>query len=101
MKLKPHNQFGNIMSENKEIIKSKNWFIDIQEYYGDCRRLEIRFWVRNKEDNVFILKKNFRAYLTIYGLYIAFIYPHLGKCHPNLRSKIYIGKPVEKSWNKE
>jgi hypothetical protein len=39
-----------------------------------------------------IWKKEIHIPLCWNAFYIQFIYKHLGKCHPDLRSKFYIGK---------
>ena len=97
--LKPHKLYGTYMSDSKKILQSKNWFIDIQQYYGDCGTLNINFWKRDWDEvEIFTLRKTFKIYLTFHGLYIRFIYPHLGKYHPSCRSKFYIGKPIESIW---
>lgn len=49
-----------------------------------------------KKDGIgYVVKKHIRIPLSWSQFYIQFIYPHLGKCHPSLRSKWYIGKPME------
>lgn len=49
-----------------------------------------------KKDGIgYVIKKHIRIPLSWSQFYIQFIYPHLGKCHPSLRSKWYIGKPME------
>lgn len=98
--LKPDEQYNKYFSEAKRIFTSKNTRIDIRENYGSCHSLQFLIWKRTKdyEQNYFILKHSFNIYFTLYGYYIRFIYPHLGICHPNLRSKFYIGKPIEKTW---
>ena len=99
--LKPDVHYSFYMSEDKEIIKFKNFKISIQQHYGDNGYLKIYYWKRN-EDDLFVLKKWITISLTLHSFYLLHIYPHLGKCHPNLRSKFYIGKPIEKTWkNKE
>lgn len=93
--LKKHKLYD-CMSESKMLIKSKNWFIDIQEYYGDCHILEFRLWIKDKDSNlIFVNRRWIKLPLNWYAFYILYIYKHLGKCSPNIRSKFYIGKPRE------
>lgn len=59
-------------------------------------RFEIKIWNKDSEDSLFCtLKKHINIPLSWSQIYIRFIYRHLGKCHPDLRSKWYIGKPIE------
>ncbi len=96
MKFIKKNKLYDCMSESKTLIKSKNWFIDIQEYYGRCHTFTIRLWIKDKnEDEIFINKRHVVIPLNLYAFYIIHIYKHLGICHKDLRSKFYIGKPIE------
>lgn len=93
--LKPHKLYPDIMSESKRILVRKNKMITVQEHYGDCHEIVINKWER--VDDTFISTKAKHIPLNFYAFYILHIYKHLGKCHPDLRSKIYIGKPRERS----
>lgn len=86
------NEYRKIYSESKIILKGKSWCIDYQKYYGKCYRLEIRFWKRTEDAVMLRLTRCLNIPLSFYSFYISYIYPHLGKCHPDLRSKYYIGK---------
>lgn len=97
-KLKPHKYYPDYMSESKKILEFKNNFIDIQQYYGSCPNLAIGLWKKDKNTLNFILTRRLFIPLSWNSFYIKFIYRHTGKCHPDLRSKFYIGKPIEKSW---
>lgn len=57
--------------------------------------------IGQKDGMGYVCKKHIRIPLSWSQFYIQFIYPHLGKCHPDLRSKWYIGKPIENTWDKE
>lgn len=92
--LKPHNTYPETMSIRKKIFKGKKLNISIQEHY-DPHYLNITFWTKDKDINLFVLKKWIHISLNLKAFYIAHIYPHLGKCHKDLRSRWYIGTPVE------
>lgn len=97
--LKQHKLYGTYMSDSKKILKCKDWYITIQQYYGDCGTLNINFWRKDWDEvDIFTLRRTVKISLTLHGFYIRYIYPHLGKCHPDLRSKFYIGKPIERFW---
>ena len=105
------------IEENKRIKKRNgkyDWQIAIKKFYGKKRflglalecdnitksyfkglRLIIDIGRKNNDDISYIRNKRFRIPLSWSQFYIQFIYPHLGKCHPSLRSKWYIGKPRE------
>lgn len=66
---------------------------DITKSYFKGLRLNIDI---GKKDGIgYVIKKHIRIPLSWSQFYIQFIYRHLGKCHPSLRSKWYIGKPME------
>lgn len=92
--LKKHKHYD-CMSESKIIISSINWFIDVQEFYGKAHTFTIRLWKQYKDQDVYISKRSITLPLNLYAFYILYIYKHLGKCHPSLRSKFYIGKSIE------
>jgi len=105
--------------ERNERMKKRNgkydWQIAIKNFYGKKRflglelecdditksyfkglRLEIRIGKKGDINDIsYSVSKYFRIPLSWSQFYIQFIYPHLGKCHPSLRSKWYIGKPRE------
>lgn len=100
-KLKKYNLY-NTMSESKKILEGKTWFIDIQEHYGNFHILEFRLYRKEKDDlELYVSKHWLKLPLNFYSFYILYIYSHLGKCHPNLRSKFYIGKPIELTWKEK
>lgn len=69
---------------------------DITQSYLKGLRLDVNIWRKEKvEDLCRTLYKHFTIPLSWSQFYIQFIYRHLGKCHPDLRSKWYIGKAVE------
>lgn len=100
-KLKKHKLYNN-MSETKKILEGKNWFIDIQEYYGDVHLLEFRLYNKEKDDlGLYVSKHWLKIPLNFHSFYITYIYRHLGKCNPDLRSNFYIGKPIELTWKEK
>ena len=69
---------------------------DISESYLKGLRYEIVIWERDKDKpSLCTMKKHIVIPLSWSQLYLRHIYRHLGKCHPDMRSKWYIGKPVE------
>ena len=69
---------------------------DITKSYFKGLRLDINIWKKeNRDDISSTLHKHFTIPLSWSQFYIQFIYRHLGKCHPDLRSKWYIGKAIE------
>lgn len=70
-------------------MKRSKWEIQIKN-----KMLIINKWVK-AEDDLYVLKKWIHIPLTLYCAYIIWIYPHLGICHKDLRSKYYIGKARE------
>lgn len=96
--LKPHPLYKNDMSSDVIIYKSSKYRISVQEFYKSVKSLKFYFWKIDKEFdvNVYTLKHTLTIPLSLHTFYISYIYPHLGKCHPDLRSKFYIGKPIEK-----
>lgn len=69
---------------------------DITESYLKGLRLDVNIWKKeNKKELCSTLYKHFTIPLSWSQFYIQFIYRHLGKCHPDLRSKWYIGKARE------
>lgn len=69
---------------------------DVTVSYLKGLRLDVNIWRKEKvEDLGKILYKHFTIPLSGYQFYIQFIYRHLGKCHPSMRSKWYIGKAKE------
>ena len=104
--------------ERSKRIKSRNgkydWQIAIKKIYGKKRflglalecdditksyfkglRLVVDIGKKDNDGIGYICNKHIRIPLSWSQFYIQFIYPHLGKCHPSLRSKWYIGKPME------
>lgn len=84
---------------NKE-FRGKKFYIglhlecdNITKSYFKGLRLNIH--IGKKDGMGYVIKKYIRIPLSWSQFYIQFIYPHLGKCHPSLRSKWYIGKPKE------
>ena len=69
---------------------------DITKSYFKGLRLDINIWKRENRGGISsTLHKHFTIPLSWSQFYIQFIYRHLGKCHPDLRSKWYIGKSIE------
>lgn len=69
---------------------------DITESYLKGLRLVINIWKKEKRDDLnSCFWKGFIIPLSWHQLYIQFIYRHLGKCPPDMRSKWYIGKAKE------
>ena len=68
---------------------------DITESYFKGLRLKVDIGKKEKDDISYIVKKHFTIPLSWSQFYIKFVYPHLGKCHPDFRSKWYIGKARE------
>lgn len=69
---------------------------DITRSYLKGLRLDVNIWRKRKLDDISsYLLKGFTIPLSWHQFYIQFIYRHLGKCHPDLRSKWYIGKAKE------
>lgn len=70
---------------------------DITKSYLKGLRLKINIGSKESKDDVgYIIKHFFTIPLSWSQFYIQFIYKHLGICHPDLRSKWYIGKAIEK-----
>lgn len=71
---------------------------DITKSYLKGLRLEVRVGRKDNDDGMlYTIKHFFTIPLSWSQFYIQFIYRHLGKCHPDIRSKWYIGKPMESS----
>jgi uncharacterized Zn finger protein (UPF0148 family) len=69
---------------------------DISRSYFRGLRYEIGIWKKDSEDSLMCTQiKHINIPLSWSQLYYRFIYKHLGKCHPDLRSKWYIGKARE------
>lgn len=69
---------------------------DITQSYLKGLRLDMNIWRKEKiEDLSRTLYKHFTIPLSWSYFYILFVYRHLSKCPPDLRSKWYIGKAVE------
>lgn len=68
---------------------------DITESYFKGLRLKIDIGKKETDNIGYVVKKHFAIPLSWSQFYIRFVYPHLGKCHPDLRSKWYIGKAIE------
>jgi uncharacterized Zn finger protein (UPF0148 family) len=51
---------------------------------------------KKDEEDFFVRQKHITIPLSWSCFYIHYLYRHLGKCHPDLRSKWYIGKAVER-----
>lgn len=95
--LKPHKINPDMQSEYRKFAVRKNTYWTVNEMYKS-KYLCFNKWKKDKEEdiNTYILIKTIHVPLSFHSFYIMFIYPHLGKCHPDLRSKFYIGKPIEK-----
>jgi hypothetical protein len=96
MFLKPSKNYPKYWSEDKNLIKTKNGYWTMCEMYGKDHCLHIDYWQYNDNKESAIWTKQIIIPLSFYAFYIQFIYQHLGKCHPDLRSKYYIGKPRER-----
>lgn len=104
--------------EQNERMKRRNgkydWQIAIKKFYGKKRflgldlecdditksylkglRLDVHIGKKEKDSVGYVVKRSFTIPLSWSSFYIQFVYPHLGKCHPDFRSKWYIGKPRE------
>lgn len=69
---------------------------NINESYLKGLRLAVNIWKKeNLDDMCSYWLKGFTIPLSWHQFYIQFIYRHLGKCHPSMRSKWYIGKAKE------
>ena len=70
---------------------------DISESYFKGLRYEIVIWKKDNEDSLCCTwQRNIVIPLSWSQLYCRHIYRHLGICHPDMRSKWYIGRAVEK-----
>ena len=80
----------------KEFVFGMNFIvIEISTSYS----MEINFSKKKDKDSIFYTEKfRMRIPLSPRAFYSQFIYKHTGKCHPDLRSKWFIGKPVEITW---
>lgn len=97
--LKPHPLYKNEMSNEITIFQTSSYKVNMQEFFNRFKCLKIYIWKLDKDfddTTIYTLKHSISIPLSFYSFYIKFIYPHLGKCHPDLRSKFYIGKPIEK-----
>ena len=75
---------------------------DITKSYFKGLRLDIHYGKKDIDDNIgYTIKKFFTIPLSLSRFYLKYIYKHLGKCHPDFRSKWYIGKAREKKSNKK
>ena len=105
--------------EQDKRIKRRNgkydWQIAVKKFYGkknflgiylECDnitksylkglRLKVHIGSKENEDDFgYIVKKFFTIPLSWSQFYIQFLYRHLGKCHPDLRSKWSIGQARE------
>lgn len=71
---------------------------DITKSYFKGLRLNINIWKKEKLDDISSYwLKGFTIPLSLHQFYIQFIYRHLGKCHPDFRSKFCIGKAKQRS----
>ena len=70
---------------------------NITKSYLKGLRLKIDIGGRENDDVGYAIKHFFTIPLSWSQFYIQFIYRHLGKCPPDIRSKWYIGKPMEGS----
>ena len=109
-----------LIEQNKRIEKRNgkyDWQIAIKEFRGkkiflrfalECNnitksyfkglRLKVDIGKKENEDSIcYTIKKFFTIPLSWSQFYIQFVYRHLGKCHPDFRSKWYIGKAREVS----
>lgn len=87
----------------KNKIKTKSYMIEFilecdnitKSYFKDLRFV-IQIWKKDNEDSWgYHFKKKILIPLSWSQFYIHYIYIHLGKCHPSVRSKWYIGKAKE------
>ena len=85
----------------KKIYGKKRYLIlalecdDITKSYFKGLRLKVDIGKKKIDDIGYIINKHFTIPLSWSQFYIKFIYPHLGKCHPDFRSKWYVGKAME------
>lgn len=100
--LKPSEHYPEYWSETKILSNGKKGYWTLKEYYRQDHYLSFEYWKYTFEDKDFPddarWTKKIMIPLNLYSFYLQFVYKHLGKCHPDLRSKYYIGKPVEESW---
>jgi len=54
--LKPHRDFGNVMSVYKTIFKTRKYKLQVQEFY-DPHYLEFYIWKRDAEYGLYTLKR--------------------------------------------
>jgi hypothetical protein len=94
--LKPSKWYAEYWSEDKELFKTKKGYWTLREYYQINHYLDLTYWKYDFEDEDNPLRalweKQIHIPLCWDAFYIQFIYTHLGKCHPDIRSKFYIGK---------
>ncbi len=96
MFLKPSEFYPEGWSEPKKLFETKKGYWTVKEYYGYGSHFDFEYWEYVKElyddYEAAFWRKKIQIPLSLSGFYIQFIYRHLGKCHPDLRSKYYIGK---------
>ena len=93
------NFYGKRFSFHFELVSTGK----LEGFFSSLKYLVLRWSAAKREyddGKFFYTEKLFgRIPLSPYAFYIQFIYPHLGICHPDLRSKYFIGKPVEAKWS--
>jgi hypothetical protein len=78
------------------IFKFKNYKIKVQVKGSGKWDLYVEIRALKKNDDIsYVSKKHIQIPLSPYTFYVQCIYPHLGICHKDVRSKWYIGKPIE------
>lgn len=65
---------------------------NITESYFKGLRLQVSIGEKDDSETGYDIKKSFTIPLSWSQFYTQFIYKHLGKCHPDFRSKWYIGR---------
>ena len=87
----------------KKKIYAKNHMYSIELHCDDARKnpfkglyLDITSFTKDPEEkNCYSNMYHVTIPLSASRIYLHCIYPHLGKCHKDFRSKWYIGKPKE------
>lgn len=90
----------------KKKIYTKNHMYKIELKCDDVRKsrfkglyLDITSFEKGMEQGEYRFSNNLIIPLSFDRIYIQWIYPHLGKCHKDFRSKWYIGKAREDKEN--
>ena len=90
--IKPHKDFGNIMSIYKTIFKTHNYKLQVQEYY-DPHYLEFYIWKRSPEYGLYTLIRWKKIPLNRY----AYLVIKLGKVDSQaIKLKSQLDKLIEK-----